>query len=87
MKFMAIWEAGPESRDQAVARFKETGGGAPKGVKMLGRWHDVSGNAGFALGETDDPALIHRWVSEWNDLLSFEVVTVIDDEEFVRSLA
>jgi len=86
MKFMAIWTGSPDTRDDALARFKETGGAPPPGVKMLGRWHDISGSSGFALAESDDPKAIHRWVLSWSDLLSFELVAVIDDQEFAQSI-
>ncbi len=35
----------------AVARFLETGGAPPEGVKMLGRWHGMNGQ-GFAISES-----------------------------------
>src|SRR5260370_1054334 len=35
----------------AVARFLETGGARPEGVKMLGRWHGMNGQ-GFAFSES-----------------------------------
>jgi hypothetical protein len=85
MKFMSAWTISPENRDKAIARFKESGGKPPQGVKMLGRWHSVGGNAGFVLGETDDPVAMHRWVNDWSDLMSFTTVAVIDDEEFMQS--
>jgi hypothetical protein len=37
-----------------IARFKETGGISPKGVKMIGRWHDTNQRRGFAVAEADD---------------------------------
>jgi len=40
MKFMLTFTFKPEvkGRDEAIARFKKTGGQPPKGVKLLGRW-------------------------------------------------
>lgn len=87
MKLMVVWDSSPETRDTSLARFKETGGAPPAGVKMLGRWHDVGGGGGFVLAETDDLVAVSRWVLGWSDVLSFQVVPVIDDEEFIRSLS
>lgn len=87
MKFMAVWTSGPEVRDEALERFKSTGGGPPAGVTMLGRWHDVSGGGGFALGETNDVSLIYKWILDWSDLLAFDVVPVVDDAEFGQILS
>jgi hypothetical protein len=67
MKFMLTFAIRPETkgRDEAIARFKQTGGQPPKGAKLLGRWTaadfrllgrwtaaDFSG--GFDLIESDD---------------------------------
>ena len=38
MTFVAAWTFKPECRKAVEARFKETGGLPPEGVKMLGRW-------------------------------------------------
>jgi Domain of unknown function (DUF3303) len=40
-----------------------------------------TGSDAFILAETDDPKGIYRWVTGWADLIEFDVVPVIDDEE------
>ena len=87
MHFLVIWTFRPENSKEAIARFTETGAPPPEGVKMLARWHDVSGRRGFAISETDDSVVISKWCHEWSDLLSFEVVPVLDDEHLAQVLS
>jgi hypothetical protein len=79
MKFMVTWKIAPAHMGPAVARFLETGGGPPKGVKMLGRWHGPG--VGFALAESKDGKALYEWVSEWSDQLEFTVCPVVEDRE------
>jgi len=69
MKFMTTWSLEPAHRKQATARFLETGGSPPTGVKMLGRWHGPAG--GFVLAETSDIKALYEWLGQWSDLLEF----------------
>ena len=56
MKFMLIfsWKPDIKSRDEAIARFRKTGGQPPNGLTLLGRWTGADFNGGFDLLETDD---------------------------------
>ena len=84
MKFMTTWSGSTTHFKAGVARFLETGGGPPKGVTMLGRWHGA--NSGFCLAETDDIKGIYEWTSQWGDLLDFTVMPVMDDAEAAEVL-
>lgn len=86
MHFMIIWAFKPQNSKEAISRFTETGALPPEGVKMLARWHDVSGSRGFALAETGDAVAASKCFHEWSDLLSFEVVPVLDYEHLAQVL-
>jgi hypothetical protein len=86
MKFITHYKFLPEARNEAIRRFKETGGAAPEGVNMHGRWHATSGNEGWILSETDDAKAQMEWIMRWSDLLSFEITPVGDDAEFTEVL-
>ena len=63
MKFMLTFAFAPEAkggRDEAIARFKKTGGQPPKGVKLLGRWTAADFSGGFDLLETPGNSNKHR---------------------------
>ena len=80
MKYIVGWTLHSGTFDAAVARFLTTGGMPPAGVKMLGRWHGMSGR-GFAVVETTDPKALYAWVSEWSDLLTMETTPCLEDAD------
>jgi hypothetical protein len=86
MRFMTTYTLLPANRDAAIARFKQSQGAPPSGVKLLGRWHDIAGNRGFTVSEATDPQALYRWVLEWSDLMTFETCVVLDDAEFGQVL-
>jgi hypothetical protein len=86
MLFMCTYTFGPEYRNAAQDRFKQTGGGPPEGVKMLGRWHNVSGRRGFVLCETSDAVAIGKWMQDWTDYLTLDVIPVVNDEDVLKVL-
>ena len=86
MNFMVVWTFKPDHSKYAIARFQETGGMPPPGVNMIARWHDVAGGRGFAITETDDPIAVSKWCHDWTDLLSFEVIPVLNDEQLGQVL-
>src|SRR5437899_1027927 len=57
MKFMLTFTIKPEAkgRDEAIARFKKTGGQPPAGVKLLGRWTAADFSGGYDLLDSNDP--------------------------------
>ena len=81
MKFMVTFPLTHHAYKERVSRFLETGAPPPDGVTLLGRWFTASHNKGFMLAETDDAAKLFRFVSEWTDLMDFEIDPVIGDEE------
>ena len=84
MIFHITYQLSPERRTEAQGRFKQTGALPLAGVTMLGRWHSVEGLRGFTIAESSDAVAIAKWVQSWTDLLTFEIVPVVNDEEFAR---
>jgi hypothetical protein len=80
MKFISTWTVPQGTFKAAVARFLETGGAPPEGVKMLGRWHGMDGK-GFAVSESADPKAMYRWVAQWSDLLPLTVTPCLEDAD------
>lgn len=60
MKFMLsfVWKPEIKARDEAINRFKKTGGQPPKGVKLLGRWTRCDSTAGTTFWKATTP---RRW--------------------------
>jgi hypothetical protein len=54
---------------------------AGEGVKILGRWHDVSARTGVVIFESDDVAAVQRYIGLWNPYMDIALTPVLDDEE------
>jgi Domain of unknown function (DUF3303) len=78
MKFMVSWTLPQATYRPAVARFLKGGGAPPASVKMIGRWHGMSGS-GVAIVETDDAKALYTWVAEWLEFLPLRTTPVLED--------
>ena len=83
MKFMLTVAIKPESkgRDEAIARFKKTGGQPPKGAKLLGRWTAADFSGGFGLIESDDVKAMTEFALMWSDVMELKFTPVIEDAD------
>lgn len=80
MKFIVKYNIPKGSVVDAEQRFLKTGGAPPEGVKMIGRWHGMSGG-GVVIAETTDAKALYSWMTSWNDVLEFEVTPCVEDAE------
>lgn len=80
MKFIVTYSIPKGSVIDSQARFLKTGGGPPQGVKMIGRWHGMSGR-GVVIAETNDAKALYTWLNDWTDLLEFETTPCVEDAE------
>jgi len=64
-----------------IARFLESGAPAPDGVTIKGRWFTASHNKGYMLVEASDVKPLFRFVSEWADIMDFQIEPVIGEED------
>ena len=81
MLFMVTFPLTHHAYKERVSRFLETGAPPPDGVNVHGRWFTASHNKGFMLVEADDPKPLFRYVSEWSDIMDFEIEPVVTDAE------
>ena len=68
-------------------RFRERGRMLPEGLAYVSSWVDRDLRRCYQLMETDDPALLARWVALWSDLADFEVHPVITSQEAAERVA
>lgn len=80
MTFMMSYRLRNERRDEARARFQEAGAQPPANVKLIGRWHALTGH-GWTVAESDDPIALGKWAEEWNDVLDMQITPVIGDQQ------
>ncbi|MBI2824369.1 MAG: DUF3303 family protein [Planctomycetia bacterium] len=84
MKFMLTFAFKPgvkDSRDEAIARFRKTGGLPPQGAKLLGRWSAADYSGGFALLESNDAKALTEFALMWSDVNDLKIVPVVEDVE------
>jgi hypothetical protein len=81
MKFLVLWSLPQSTYRIAAQKFLKTGGGLPPaGIKMIGRWHGMSGK-GCAVVETTDAKALFTWIAEWSEFLPIEVTPVLEDAD------
>lgn len=68
-------------------RFAERGRMAPEGLHYVSSWIDERLHRCYQLMETENSALIDRWIANWSDIVDFEVCRVIGSEEAARRVA
>lgn len=88
MKFILTFSIKPESkgRDEAIARFKKTGGQPPKGVKLIGRWTAADFTGGYLLLESDDVKALTEFSLAWSDVIELRLVPVLEDADLTEVL-
>ena len=88
MKFMLTFSIGanPTSRDEAIARFKKSGGQPPKGARLLGRWTAADFSGGYDLIESDDIKALTEFALMWSDVLELKLTPVVEDEDLAEVL-
>lgn len=67
-------------------RFRERGRLAPEGLRYVSSWVTRDLKRCYQVMETDDPALLHEWISRWEDLVEFEVIPVVTSAEAAAAL-
>ena len=62
-------------------RAAERGRMLPEDLHYLDSWVTEDLERCFQVMETDDPSLFAAWTAKWDDLVSFEIVPVVDSTE------
>ena len=68
-------------------RFHERGRMAPAGLAYHASWVDTALQRCFQVMETEDRALIDAWITNWSDIVDFEIYPVITSAEAAERVA
>jgi hypothetical protein len=60
---------------------------APEGLVFVSAWVDDHLERRYLLMQTQDPRLLDEWMTNWKDLIDFEVHSVITPEEAAERIA
>jgi hypothetical protein len=75
-RYMVIETFLPGRKNDIYKRFHNKGRMLPDGLLYVDSWLERDGDRCFQLMETDDPALFGKWLENWKDLASIEVVEI-----------
>jgi Protein of unknown function (DUF3303) len=62
-------------------RFRERGRLAPDGLNYVGSWITEDLARCYQVMECSDRKLLDQWLSQWSDLVEFEVMPVLSSAE------
>ena len=68
-------------------RFRDRGRLAPEGLRYESSWVDQKLERCFQLMETDRPEPLYQWISNWSDIVDFEVYEVISSAQAAERVA
>lgn len=72
--------------DAVYRRFDERGRMLPDGLVYINSWVEENLERCFQLMETDRRELIDEWISNWQDLVAFEVIPVTSSSDAAKSV-
>ena len=68
-------------------RFRERGRLAPEGLRYVSSWVTEDYRCCFQVMECQDPQLLEQWMSNWRDLVEFEVIPVSTSVDAAAAIA
>ena len=86
MLYMVIETFKENKAAEVYKRAKQCGRMLPEGLHYIDSWIEPNFSRCFQLMETDNESLFREWISQWQDLVQFEVIPVITSEEAARSI-
>ncbi|MEI9943507.1 MAG: DUF3303 family protein [Chitinophagaceae bacterium] len=86
MLYMIIEKFHPGKGKILYQRFAEKGRMMPDGVQYINSW--ISGDLAtcYQVMESDSVQKLHEWISNWNDLADFEIISVITSRKRKKKL-
>ena len=85
MLFMVIERFKDRNPSPIYSRLHERGRSMPEGLRYVDSWIEANFDRCFQLMECDDATLLQRWILQWRDLMTFEIVPV-SPSQTVREL-
>jgi Protein of unknown function (DUF3303) len=76
MVFMVIERFKNRDARAIYRRLRDKGRSMPEGLRYVNSWIEANLDRCFQVMECDDVRLFQRWISDWNDLIEFEIVPV-----------
>jgi hypothetical protein len=87
MLFMVIEKFRNQDGKAVYAKLRDAGRGLPDGLKFVASYVSADLGRCFQLMETGDVTLFQRWIADWQDVVEFEVVPVVEGKTTREALA
>lgn len=87
MLFMVVERFRNRDAKAVYRRLQQSGRMMPEGLSYLGSWIEVNFDRCFQLMECDDPRLFQQWIIQWQDLIDFEVLPVVESKAAAETVA
>lgn len=68
-------------------RFRDRGRLAPDGLRHVASWVSQDLTSCYQIMECDDRRLLDDWISQWSDLVDFEVIPAMTSAEAQSAVA
>jgi hypothetical protein len=76
-----------QDAEPVYRRFRDRGRLAPEELQYISSWVDEKLERCFQLMEAEDRKLLDEWMSNWSDLVEFEVYPVISSKEAAERIS
>jgi hypothetical protein len=86
MLFMILEKFRNQNAKAVYGRFREKGRLMPDGITFVDSWVSADLGRCFQLMECNDIVLLQRWVSNWSDLVEFEILPVVQGKDTSAAL-
>ena len=87
MLFMVVENFREQNAKAVYRRFRDHGRLTPDGLTFVASWVSADLGRCFQVMESDDIALLQRWVAEWSDLIDFEIIPVVPGKDTAAALS
>ena len=87
MLFMVIEQFRNQNGKAVYRKLRDGGRGLPDGLKFVASYVTADLGRCFQLMETDDITLFQRWIADWQEVVEFEVVPVVEGKTTREALA
>ena len=78
MLFMVVETFRNQDAKSIYRRLRDKGRQMPEGLAFVNSWVAADLGRCFQLMEADDVTLFQRWIADWQEVVEFEVVPVVE---------
>ena len=81
MLFMVVEKFKNQDGKAVYRKLRDSGRTLPDGLKFISSHVSADLSRCFQLMETDDVTLFQRWIADWQSVVEFEVVPVVEGKD------